>query len=125
MPPKGKQTARLSNRGKRKELCTIIQPGQGRCGGCKAQHPLKYIIKNVCVNCRNATDLRSRGIIIVPTKCGACWRISSMEEGLSTCVICKDRQDEISSDSSSSEESKSEWSRSEEEDEVCSCSCHS
>ena len=120
MPPKGKQIPIRSSRGKKKELCTFIQPGHGQCCGCKARHPLKYIIKKVCVNCRNATDLRTRGITIVATKCGACWRIISMEEGLTKCVICEDRQGEISSDSSSSVELKSEWSRSEEEDEVCS-----
>ena len=76
----------------------------------------KYMNNEVCMNCRNASELQTRGIRTVAIKCTYCTMFFTGEEGKSACVICEDLNNEASSSESSiSDDMKYESSSSDEE----------
>ena len=116
MPPKTKIAPKRSTNGNKKVLVSMIECHHGCCDDCNMWHKFKYIIEQVCMNCRNATELQTRGITIVAMQCEYCTKFVSGEEGKTSCVICVDINNESSSsDSSSSLDMKYESSSSDDE----------
>ena len=102
MPPKTKLVAKRATTGNKKVLVSMLERHHGRCVDCTMWHQFKYLVGQVCMNCRNATALQTRGITIVAMQCDNCAKVVSGEEGKLSCVICVDRGNESSSSDSSS-----------------------
>ena len=117
MPPKKKFTLKYPNNGNKKRLVSMKERYHGRCADCMMWYNFKYMNNQVCMNCRNATELQTRGITTVAIKCNYCTKFFTDEEGKSACVICKDMNNEASSsESSTSDDMKYESSSSDEEE---------